>query len=177
MGGSLSERRYWWTYLSKWTDRSHAIILRHTANRSWAFHKHRDKDIKAVSLFSRHRSLQLASAKWRQPHARPIQQQGGGLHPVILDSAAPSWTYLKTIVGELAWTFWAQAEVFIDNRFTEMNYFQHGTYLISGCGLPFSQCQGMGPTQKGNLFQLLRSIQPSVLDGGGGSGHPTQQRL
>lgn len=177
MGGSFSERRYWWAYSSKQTHISHGIILRHTANRRWSFHKNRDKDIKAVPLFSLHRSLQLASGKWKQPHPRPIQQQGSGLHPAILDTAALSWIYLKTIVGQLAWTFWAQADMVIDHGFTEMNYFQHGTYLIFGCELPFSQCQGMGPTQKGDLFQLLRSIPPSVQEGGGGRGYPTQQRL
>lgn len=174
MGGSFSERRYWWAYLSKRTDRSHGIILKRTANRSWSFHKNRDKDIKEVPLFSLHRSLQLASGKWKQPYPHPIQQQGSGLRPAILDTAALSWIYLKTIVEELAWT---QAEVVIDHRFTDMNYFQHGTYLISGCGLPFSHCQGMDPTQKGDLFQLLRLIQPSVQEGGGGRGYPTQQSL
>lgn len=177
MGGSFSDKRYWCAYLSKWTDRSHGIIPRPRANRSWSFHKNRDKDIKAVPLFSLHRSLQLASGKWKQPHPHPVQQQGSGLHPAILDTAALSWIYLKTIVGELAWTFWAHTEVVVDHRFTEMNYFQHGTYLISGCGLPFSQHPGMGPTQKGGLFQLLKSIQPSVQKRGGGGGCPTQERL
>lgn len=94
MGGSFSESRYWWPYFNKRTDRSHEIILKGTANRSWSFHKNRDKDIEAVPLFSLHRSLHLASGKWKQPHPHPIQQQGSGLHPVILDIAEFIWKLL-----------------------------------------------------------------------------------
>lgn len=170
MGGSFSESRYWWLYFNKQTDRSHEIILKGTANRSWSFHKKRDKDIEAVPLFSLHRSLPFGLRQVEAATSTPYPTAGKW---VTSCDSWHSWVYLKTTAEELAWDFWAQLEVVADHRFTEMNYFQHGTYLVSGCGLPFSQCQGMGPTQKGNLFQLLRSIQPSVEEGGRGRGYPT----